>query len=366
MARKILSVFLVILLAPLFFGVIFGFAFRATLANPDFVKKELADFGAYEKIYRNLPEIVGTTINKSEVLPGEGQDQEEQSPLTPEETVAVAQKAVSPNDLKLLSESAIDGIWPWLFGTKSELKTNTSLAGIKQKAEAEILNGFRAKYNVLPVCSYYDTESGGDITACRPRGVSFDQALAEYQKMTGSTSINFLSNIPDTFEPETAAQNNPELSKNLQNIERARPIISLASSGIYILALILIVVLVFIARLFGGEWGKAPRAFGILLVFVGGLSFIYGFFVIKIILPRIVLLTDQIQIMPTLKKELVTPLVGDATSKVYGVFNNYIYALLAIGAMFIIGSLIYELFARWHTRRAGWSIPKEAKKELKQ
>lgn len=358
MAKKIFTIIILFLLAPLFFGVLFGFTFRATLANPDFVKKELADFGAYEKVYRNFPEIADMMTKKGQEGGGvtqEGGEPEKLPMFTKEESTSFFQRVFTPAELKIIAEGAIDSIWPWLFGGQEKMLP-AEVTPIKQKVQAELMNTFRAKYEALPLCPYGQTEFSGDMTSCRPRGVSFDDTVKYFKEQKGISPDSIVNSIPDNVDPNTYVSRNADLAPKVASINQSKPLIRAAFFGFYVLAVILLVILVFLARMFGGEWGKAPKAFGILLIISGGLSFLYGFLGIKIVLPRIILLTDQINVMPILKKELITPLVDDIVSKVYGVFVNYIYIMIAVGVIFIVGSLVYELFARWHTRRAGWSL----------
>lgn len=357
MGKKVLSIIIVLFLFPMAFAVFLSITAKTTVLNKEFVKKELAEQKIYEKIYNNFPEFVNAMDKKGE----EGEEKITENPLFRESMILIAQKVLLPEDIKNITETVIDGAWPWLFEGKDKLLLSQSVVSQKQKAKTEILNFFRDKYNSLRVCRYGEQFTGDIMSAnaCRPSGITFER-ISEQFGADQIISEEVFAAVPDDINPEVMAEKNQSFAETFFGVQKAKPIFDLSGLLIYIVPALLLVALVFLGRLGGGSWGKMPMMLGIYFIVLGGLSFLAGKIVFGSVLPGAVNLgTNQFQDMPKVTSEIILPFANNIIQKTSNVFISYIYIFLFAGALLFAGSFIFELFSKWHVRRTGWSLRDE-------
>ena len=355
MAKKVFSIIAVFILFPLTFAVLFGITTKLTILNKEFVKKELAGQKVYEKVYTNFPEFV------SSMGPKEGVEGAlVQNPLFKESIVLVAQKVLSPNELKTITEAVIDGAWPWLFEGKDELSFNQSVTPLKEKSKNEILNFFKEKYNSIRYCKYGEQFTGDVMSAnaCRPVGISFEQISAQF----GADKIiseDVLSVVPDNISPETLAEENQGFAETLSSAKKTKPFFDLSGLLIYIVPVLLLGILVLLGRFAGGSWEKMPKMLGLYFVILGGLSFVAGKVIFGSMLPGTFKYgLDQFQEAPKIKSEIVTPLINDILAKMSEQLNLLIAYIVSIGVVLLVGFWAADKFLDHRVKKPGWSLPK--------
>lgn len=356
MAKKVFSIIAVVVLFPLTFAVLFGITTKLTILNKEFVKKELAGQKVYEKVYTNFPEFVSTMAEKEG-----GEGSLAGNPLFKESIVLIAQKVLSPNELRVITEAVIDGAWPWLFEGRDELSFNQSVASLKEKSKNEILNFFKEKYNSIRYCKYGE-QFAGDVmsaNACRPVGISFEQISAQF----GADKIiseDVLSVVPDNISPETLAEENQGFAETLSSAKKTKPFFDLSGLLIYIVPVLLLGVLVLLGRFAGGSWEKMPKMLGLYFVILGGLSFLAGKVIFGSLLPQTFNFgMEQFQEAPKIKSEIVSPLLNDILAKMSEQLNLLIIYIVSFGAVLMIGFWVLDKFLDHRVKKPGWSLPKK-------
>lgn len=346
MAKKLFSLFLALLIYPLFFFGIFVLVLKFTVANPEFIKKEFVEQEVYSKVYDNLDEIVN--FESSEFGEESEGKQEEQPLYTKEEIVEIAKRTVEPDDLKLVTETAVDTVLPWFLGLKEEPVSSAFFVAIKEKADEELTNAFRQKYEAMPYCDL-GKEFTGDLNTCRPQGVSFDDIFAQFQEQAegeGESSLSFLSDVPDNFNLKDFIDGDSESQSSFGAIERVRSVTSTATNIlIYLFLGVLLVILFLLCRVFSGRWKDAPIIFGIFLLVYAVFIFVNGILISMVVVPEILdFAVVKIDKLPTLQTELVVPLINDITAKMSGVLNYFVLGFFAAGVIVVLFSYFLTKF----------------------
>lgn len=327
---KVISTIIVCLLAPIFFVFVFFLSLKLTVMNPDFVKKELSEQKAYEKIHANLLEAVSVIGKKDEVNP------EDQGALTSAEMTAAIQKTVTPETAKKNTELVIDVFWPWMLSGKSENST-VNMKEMKAQARTGIMDAFKSKYESLPYCLNSNDFSESNIV-CRPRGVKFDDIMSQISNDPTKSPFGAIDNIPDSLSPDILIAGS---SGSMAKVESVRSPAKTAAYLFYLLPVFLLAVFTLLARLFAGSWKKTSEALGIFFIILGSVSLFFGFLVSKFGFSGIpVLLDKNLEDMPGLKAQLIVPLVKDILSKVYGTINTVSISVLVTGIVLVGGSII--------------------------
>jgi len=355
--RKFWAVFLLIVIFPLLFFVLVGLAFRQTFYRPEFIKSELIKLNTYEKINQNILEIVSsfTEVQKEGGEPSE----EGGGPFSTEETVALAQKILTPGELQTITEAGIDGIWPWFFGTPEVPAEKTSTEAIKQKAEVEILAAFKKKYESLPICRSSAQLSGDffSANACRVKGVSFEQLKAQYEAESGK-SISFVSNLPDNFNVEGLMQTNPEYQNIYTNIKPFQPIFASGRFLSFLWPVILLGLVILLARMFSASWATTAGTAGGFFVACGIAAYILGlqfFSYAQIVAAEA---SRKIPTSPLVISDLIDPLRLELINKTQASFNQITLGLAVVGILTFIIYHVVKFIIDHQNKKSGWSLKK--------
>jgi len=309
---KALSIIILIIIFPLFFVAIFGLALKFTVQKPGFIKKELSDQKAYDKISANMPEVVN--------LFGENKDNGETPILTNAEIGSLLQKTLTADLLKQNTEMFLDGT----TGKQGGVALQTQVTDNINKLIEE-------KFNALPVCT--SEGEGGDMS-CRPPGVTFQQVLAQLPTQQGDNPLFSANNSTQNVDPESSqplqSQSGPSLS-SLSTIGKF-------TNMTYILPVILIFIIFFLARGFAGSWLGSGKVFGIFLTVLSLLSLLTSFLVSLFNKPIASFVSGFANSMPKLKTELIVPLLNDILGKISQMTNR-----ISIGSA-ILGIVLFIIF----------------------
>ncbi len=357
---KALSIIFLIIISPLVYLVLFGLAFKFTIFNPQFVKKELRDNHAYTIIYNNFPEIGAQIVGGGEKDAGgaPAAQADNSNPFSQADTIAFAKNILTPQLMQSQSESFIDSVWPWLFSGKKLVPIATG--GLKTNIYNGVMDQFRAKYNALPVCRYA-AQFNTALNTCRPAGVSFDDLVkqVQMQKFGNTTTPLFaVNNIPDNFDLGSFAAANPKLGNNYQKVAGVQDWISPITKNFYFLPAILFIILVLLARLFAGAWKKTPMVFGIYLFILAGIFYVLGLLANKLVLPQLIGFADKkITVLPNIKSQLLMPLARDVAAKV-GAMQFEIFASAAIFSVLLIAIsiIVKKVLAKRAVESAGNAV----------
>jgi len=253
--RKAISIIFIVIFAPAFFAMVFLLSLKFTLMSSDFIKEELAEQKAYEKIHTNLLEVVNAIGEKDEVPVGD------QGALTSKEMMIAIQKAVSPEMAQEKTEMAIDAFWPWIFGDQSE-KT-VDMRELKSSLRTNVMDTFKSKYESLPYC--LDTNDFSDSNmVCRVQGVRFDDVMSQISNDPANNPLSMIDNIPDSLDPEAFLAGEGGSMTEVKSVRSSlRPILNL----LYLFPVLLLIIFALLARLFAGSWKKTPGVLGISLLF---------------------------------------------------------------------------------------------------
>lgn len=356
--KKFFAVFLLVLIFPLIFLSLMGLGFRQTFYKPEFIKSELVKFKVYDKVSANLPEIV-----KSIAAPKEGSEpkvSETPSPFTLNETIALAQKILTPTEMQGITEAAINGAWPWFFNSPQAPPAETSIATIKQKAEVEMINTFRQKYEALPICRTISAFSG-DIfgaNACRPRGVTFDMLKAQYEAELGMP-ITFLGAFPDNLNPEQIIQSDSGMQKTYNTLKPFQPVFATGRYLVFVWPAILLVAAFFLARLFAGSWAKTATTAGIFYAAIGGLSYLIGIWFFEFIQSQLAFWEGKIPLSQFVVSEIISPLRADLIAQTHSRFNLIALGLIGLGVTITAVSQLIIYLIDKHDQKSGWSLKKK-------
>lgn len=357
--KKFFAIFLLVLIFPLIFLSLVGLGFRQTFYKPEFIKSELVKFKVYDKISVNIPEIV-KSITTGMKESSEAQAPESPSLFTLDETVALAQKILTPTELQGITEAAINGAWPWFFNSTQAPPEKTSIASIKQKAEVEIMNSFKQKYDALPVCRTAAAFSG-DIfgtNACRPRGVTFEMLKAEFEAELGEP-ITFLGNFPDNLNPEQIIQSDSGMQKTYNNLKPFQPVFASGRYLIFVWPGILLLVTFFLVRMFADSWRKTFTTAGLFFVGIGGLSYLIGIWFFEFTQSQVTFWESKIPLSQFVVSEIISPLRMDLIVQTHQRFNLISLGLMGLGLIIVAISLLVIFIIDKHDQKSGWSLKKK-------
>ncbi len=357
--KKFFAIFILVLIFPLIFLSLVGLGFRQTFYKPEFIKSELVKFKVYEKVSVNIPEIVKSITSGQKE--GEGAEgPETASPFSLSETVALAQKILTPTELQGITEAAIDGAWPWFFNSTQAPPEKTSIASIKQKAEAEIMNSFKQKYDALPVCRSASQFSGDffGANACRPRGVTFEMLKTQYETELGE-SITFLGNFPDNLDPEQIIQSDSGMQKTYNNLKPFQPVIASGRYLVFVWPAILLIITFFLARMFADSWRKTFTTAGLFFAGIGGLSYLIGVWFFEFTQSQVAFWEGKIPLSQFVVSEIISPLRMDLIVQTHQRFNLITLGLMGLGLIIVAISLLVIFIIDKHDQKSGWSLKKK-------
>lgn len=314
---KVLSIIVLIIIFPLFFLALFGLSLKYTVQKPEFLKKELISQKVYDKINKNIPEIVN--------LFGENKESGETPILTNTEIGSLLQQTLTAETLKQNTEMFLDGT----AGKQGSAAMQTQVTDNINKL-------IEAKFNALPVCT---SGSGGGDMSCRPPGVTFQQVLAQLPTQAGNNPLFSANATPQTATPTTSE--NPQIPQ----AQSGPSLSSLSSIGkfanlTYILPIILIFIIFFLARGFAGSWLGSGKVFGIFLAVLSVLSLLTSFLLSLFNKPIASLVSGFANGLPKLKTELVVPLLNDILGKISQMTNKISIVSAIIGVVLFIIFLI--------------------------
>ena len=306
---KVLAIIVLIIIFPLFFLAIFGLSVKQTVQKPEFIKKELVEQNAYEKINRNLPEIVS--------LLGENKDSGEPPILTNAEVGLLLQQTLTADALKQNTEMFLDGT----SGKQSSSATQTQVTYNINKL-------IEVKYNALPVCtSQVET---GDMS-CRPPGVTFEQVLAQLPTQ-GNNPLFSAGNTSETINLESPENPQPQSAPGLSSFST----IGKFTNMTYILTFIILLIIYFLARGYAGSWLGSGKVFGVFLAVLSVLSLLLNILLSLFTKPLVNDISGFESKAPSLKKELVIPLLNNIFSKVSQMTNKISIVSASIGVVLFI------------------------------
>jgi len=355
--KKFWALFLLLIIFPLIFFALIGLAFRQTFYRPEFIKSELIKLNTYEKINQNIPELVNSFTEGQK--DGGEPSEEGGAPFSTEETVALAQKILTPTELQTVTEAGIDGVWPWFFGTPEVPSEKTSTEAIKQKAEVEIIAAFKKKYESLPICRSSAQFSGDFFSSnsCRTKGVSFEELKAQYEAETGK-SISFVSNLPDNFNVEGLMQTNPEYQNIYTNIKPFQPIFASGRYLVFLWPTILLLMVILLARMFSASWITTVGTAGIFLTICSFASFILGIQFFSYAQIMAAEATRKIPTSPLVISDLIDPLRLELINKTQASFNQITLGLAVVGILTFIIYHVVKFIIDHQNKKSGWSLKK--------
>lgn len=286
--NKFVATLVFVLLLPLYFLLLLNFAFKSTVFNGEYLKKELAGQSVYSKLITGLDEVAGKAVSEE----GEG--------LPASEVAKAIKENVNPVDLQTVIELAIDG------------KSGTE---IQKELYSKIETSLRSKYDALPVC----TEA--IATACKPEGVSFEQ-MGETDFVGMPVDLN-----------KVIAEN-----KETTMVRSAKA--SIFTGYIpYFFAGVLALILVLLARLFGGSWKKTVFPTGLYLAIVGVSSLFSGWLIFSKIIPAVIKGLPAAE-FPYFYENLMLPLSKDIMGDTGKWLNKTSLYVLIAGGILVVASLV--------------------------
>lgn len=286
--NKFIATLVFVLLLPLYFLSLMNFAFKATILNGDYLKKELNNQSVYSKLMTSLDEVV------AQAVPQEGEG------LPASEVAKAIKENIAPADLQTVIELAIDG----KSGTEIQKE-------ISSKLEASL----RAKYDALPVCSE------AVETACRPEGVAFEQM--------GET--DFLGMPLDINKTLTESQE--------QTMVRSTRTSIFTGYVPYFFAALLVLILILLARLFAGSWKKTIFPTGLFLVILGVTSLFSGWLIFSQIIPAVIKNLPAAE-LPYMYENLLLPLSTQIMRDTGKWLNSSSIYLAELGAILVVVSIV--------------------------
>ncbi|MDO8507212.1 MAG: hypothetical protein Q7S53_01440 [bacterium] len=318
---KALSIIVLIIIFPLFFLAIFGLSLKFTVQNKNFIKKELKSQEAYNKINRNLPEIVSLFPENKE---GGGVAQV----FTNVALGNILKEALTPQILEENTELLLDG---------KQASENQ-----QKRFSDSIMKIVEAKYNTLPVCS--PNQDTSEMT-CRPAGVSFEQL----QSQLPADSVLHITNADGEFKitqmtdkEASDASQDPQASQPQNNSSLS--LLSMIGKLTYILPVILFFIILFLARGFAGNWRGMGKIFGIFLAVLSTLSLLVSLLLSLFNKNLASLIAGFANGLPKLKNDLILPMVQDIFSKISSMEMKISVALIVFGIIMIVGSWVLNKF----------------------
>lgn len=318
---KVLSIIVLIIIFPLFFLSIFGLSLKFTVQKPGFVKKELVEQKAYSKVNKNLLEIVN--------LLGESRNSDKKQVLTNTELASLLRGTLTADILKQNTEMFLDGT-----GNKQDSTV------MQKQVTANINKIIEKKFNALPICT---SKIEGSDMSCRPPGVKFKQILAQLPTQGNNALFNAgkTSQAPETEKPQPSQTQKGSSTSPLSTIGKL-------TNLTYVLPVILVFIIFFLARGFAGNWLGAGKVFGIFLAVLSALSLLANFLMSLFNKPLAFSISGFANKLPKLKAELIVPLLNDIFSKVSRMTSMISLMLIGVGVVLFVVFLIISMIKKKH------------------
>jgi|GEM_PF-1736143 len=323
---KVLAIIVLILIFPLFFLSIFGLSLKFTVQNKNFIKKELKSQKVYAKINKNFSEIVG--------LFPENRGEEGTPVLSNAELGKLLQEALTPQILEENAELLLDG-----------RQANDSQ---QKRFSDSILKIVEAKYNTLPVCPAGQEPKE---MSCRPEGVTLEE-LQKQLPTDGTlhiTSENGDFKITQTKDSETAPDTSQ--SQTSGNLSGLFSLLGKLAVLTYILPVILVFIIFFLARGYAGSWLGGAKVFGIFLATLSFISLGINILLSLLNKPIVNMISKAVGQFPNLQKELIIPLLNDVFYKI-----NIMTDIIA-GSVAVFGIVIAVIFTIIQKTNQKESVP---------
>ena len=168
MKHKCFGIFLIVLLAPLFFIAFTLLNLKMTILNLDFLKKELEKASFYTLVEQYAPQFFEKSIP-------------EQSQGSKELIIAI-QESITADWAKTQIEQNLENFSNWFYGQTPNLKIAISNQMIKDN----FLRQMEKTYNNLPVCGWQNQQQEVFNFSCKMPGVSVEtfkkQIAQEFEK----------------------------------------------------------------------------------------------------------------------------------------------------------------------------------------
>lgn len=190
--KKFLAVILIILFIILTPAAIVLHSVRTVILDPEIIKQELVDAGAYKAaIDLTAEELQSQSGLFDEVIPF----------LTSEDIVDAIRSVISPTQLQTQVESLIDQFFVWLDSSDDirDIELIVSLGEVKTRTESIVVTTLEAQFNELPICSpvqfnadvsEFDNQHIDEI-GCRPSEITFGDMIQDIN------ISSLLDEIPD-------------------------------------------------------------------------------------------------------------------------------------------------------------------------
>ena len=174
--------------------------FAQVTANPDKVKRLLADSGLYEK----MPAVIYDDAVKSESTASSS------IPLKDQEVRQTALEVFNPGFVQQNIETVIDGAYGWLEGETDHPEFSVDIQDAKSQFAASVSEKLGKRLQALPPCTMSQLRQisntddlfslqclppGSDITSMKSQ---FSNSVANSEEFLKETKIT-----PDTFKDET-------------------------------------------------------------------------------------------------------------------------------------------------------------------
>lgn len=313
----ILGTFLFFSLALLAYFLVF----TQVTANPDKVKKILADSGVYQKV----PSVIFDDSVDS------GSTSSASIPLKDTGVRDVALETFTPGFVQKNVENLLDGTYDWLRGSTASPDFSLDLKEAKQQFAVNLGKLAAARLKRLPVCPDPQPKEVDPLTTpCRPAGADI-KALQKQVRVTAANSDNFLKETKIDASTLKNGDGQPLFDKSSKLPEAYQKALRLP----YLTGLVCL--------LLGGAIILISRTRHDGLKRLGKLLLISGVFVILAPFAINHLITSALQASPddNVAAKLLVPVIQElnrVTSKVYFVVGA-VYILLAAAAFLAVRKL---------------------------
>ncbi len=297
--KKILIWFLSSIFAISLLFIILGFGIKATLLNPNFIKKQLVSNNIYQKIIDNFPEILETT---------DFFDQES-SFLDKKELGDLIRKLISPSWVQAETEKIISNFFDWFLGKNENLDLKINLTDIKPIISQELETTIKNKFN----------------------------NTSKYQKLDAQ---NLIENIPDQIDIKAfLEQNRKEQNPYFILENKIKPLLNLILKLLLPILIISIGLLILIAYLSSSSWFKIISSSGLVLL-KKSVFILIGVFISHLLSLKFTpLIFEKLGQFPSqIKNEIVVPIVNSIQRGIY----NFLY--LEIGIVSVLGLVLFITF----------------------
>jgi len=232
MAKKIFTIFFIVLFVPFFFLTIILICLKGTLLNSNFLQSGLIKSKVYEQIVqKGLGSLVKTDENNDQFALG---------PISNDKVVEITQSALSADFIKNEVGSALSNFANYIKGNSNNLDFNISLTEPKTIFEKQMRQAIDEQWDDLPACTSGDFQSE-EVLNCRVSG----QTSKQFADELFNDQDGILSKIPDNLNAQTLNLNN---SQFLNNAIKSYHLLDIVSK-ICLLATIVLFILIIVLNL---------------------------------------------------------------------------------------------------------------------